>query len=295
MELADPGLIDELLVAGAGLGPDASRAELDALAGRVVSLAATIDPVAAAAAVPANDPRHVIALHDSGALLALRRYAADEVSTVHAHPWTILTALEGEGILERWTPDATWSHAERTGARPVVIGENEPHRQRTATGALELVLLRNYGDDYARVELAPSPDELARADFHDAFIRAWSHADAAGFRRLLADDVFADVHVPHWRVQVAGADKLAHFVAAEEFRTGYRLADWSSTRTADGFVCETVAWFAHGPGEGHSEMCHVFRTAKPAGPITQHRCYCTGIWDDRTREGLRQSGGLLRP
>ena len=282
VDWVDNDAVKAVLDHAAALPTDPLRAELEAIADELRRLADSIDVI------------HAIGLHADGPLIALRRFVAGEVSTVHSHPWTILVALDGEGTLERWSPD-TWVAAERTGARPVVIGEDEAHRQRTSAGVLELVMLRDYGDAYARTDYRPAADELARADFFDAFVTAWTTGDAAALQPLLADDIFEDLHIPHWRVQMQGAANVAKFVDDEEFRAGYHVPDWRATRTADGFVFEVESRFAHGDGEGHAEMCHVMHTAGPAGPITFQSAYCTGIWDERTREGLRQSGGLLRP
>lgn len=287
-------LLDTAATLGERPGPDALRA----IGAQLQQYATTVDLADARAQVSPADPRAILARHDDGPVLALRAYAPGEVSTVHAHAWTVLCALDGGGALERWRADDTGGAClvatEATGDAAVCIDGFEPHRQRTSIGTLELVLIGDYRDTSRRVDFAPDAASLAGADRINAFLVAWAAGDVDALRPLYAESAFLDLHVPRWRVQIEGRDKVLAFAAAEEFQADYRVPRWSASPTPDGWVCEIEPRYTYNGGPAMSQMCLRVHTDAD-GLITDHSVYCTGIWDQATIDGLRHSGGLPRP
>ncbi len=286
------------LLAHAALLPDApGQAALRVLGAELAKYAATLD-LDHAWSLVATDPRAYLGRHDSGPIVALRRYDAGEVSAVHSHAWTILYALAGGGALERWQPDdagrARLIGAEATAAAPVIIDAYEAHRQRTTAGALELVVIGDYSDSSPRADYVASEDSLVFAEQFAGFLAAWQAADIGALAPFYAEDVFLDLHVPKWRVQMEGSQRVLAFIDAEEFHPDYSVPRWSVAPTPDGWTLELQAHYSHNGDRSFSEMVHRVRTASPGGPITSHSVYCTGIWDRATIDGLRHSGGLLR-
>jgi hypothetical protein len=287
-----------VLEAAAELTDHPGHDALRGLTPLLTDLAAELDPADVAALRTAPEPRAILAGHPSGPVVALRYYAPGERSTVHSHAWTVLYGLEGSGSLQRWADSdggARLSDVVPTSpGRAAPIDGDECHRQvASREGCLELVVIGDYQPGAPRAEYEPAPGQLQHADLFEAFIDAWSHADAAALAPLFADDVFADVHVPRWRVQLRGRDKVVSFIDHEEFQPDFRLTQWSARPTADGFVVEVESNFDHGGKLGMAQMVLLLRARD--GRITEQGVYCTGIWDQATIDGLAASGGLLRP
>ncbi len=275
-------------------GHDALR-ELKPL---VDDLAAELDRERVHALRASPDPRRMLLHHPPGPAIGLRYYAPGERSTVHSHSWTLLYALEGAGSLEHWVNADVGASLERIeptipGLAAVIDGDGLHRQVAGRHGAIELVVIGDYQPEAPRTEYSPAAGQTDNADLFEAFIDAWSHADAAALAPLFADDVFADVHVPRWRVQLQGRDKVVSFIDHEEFQPDFRLTQWSARPTADGFVVEVESNFDHGGKLGMAQMVILLRARH--GRITEQGVYCTGIWDQATIDGLAASGGLLRP
>jgi hypothetical protein len=118
------------------------------------------------------------------------------------------------------------------------------------------------------------------AELAERFV-AWLET---GVRRdgLLADDVFADLTLPHWRVQAEGAD--AAFRLREDshpFSGAVRVE--SVDRTSRGFLMRfEERWRAEGQQWYCRELVHCVVTG---GRVSELFVYCTGDWDEaRQRE-----------
>jgi hypothetical protein len=136
----------ELLDAAAKLPERPGHAALRALGEQLRQLDVAQADIDAART---GDPRHIMARHPDGPVLALRWYEADYVSTVHSHAWTVIVGLDGSGTLERFElvdGKAKPVRVEPTDAPNVcVIDGGEIHRQHAGpNGALELIIIAVY-------------------------------------------------------------------------------------------------------------------------------------------------------
>lgn len=291
--------MQKLLDHAAALGDRPGHAALRQLGAELQQFAATLDYAEVVASMAPENPRAMLARRDDGPILALRKYDPGHASTVHSHAWTVLVALEGGGALERWQPQvdgtARLVHAEGTSPVASVINGGEAHRQRSESGVLELLIVGNYRDvEGWQTDYEPDPESKSVADRFEAFFAAWNAGDVAALAPLYADDAFVDLHVPRWRVQIEGKEKVLAFVDAEEFHDGYHVPRWSASPTPDGWVVEVQPHYTFNGGPAMSENIQRIRL-NDDGLIAWQSVHCTGIWDQQTIDGLRYSGGLLRP
>jgi hypothetical protein len=109
---------------------------------------------------------------------------------------------------------------------------------------------------------------------------------------LFAADVFADLSLPHWRLQGTGAPEVFGLRAASHPYPG-EVTVRGLDRTARGFLIEfEERWYAEGQRWYCREMihCHV------AGDrITRLSVYCTGDWDEAVQHRHATQVHLSRP
>lgn len=109
---------------------------------------------------------------------------------------------------------------------------------------------------------------------------------------LFTEDIFADLTVPHWRVQAQGADPAFHLrEGSHPFPCTVRVEalDW----TARGFLLQfEERWDAEGQQWYCREMIHCVVTD---GRVSELIIYCTGDWDEATQGRHAKQVRLLRP
>jgi hypothetical protein len=108
---------------------------------------------------------------------------------------------------------------------------------------------------------------------------------------LFADDVFADLTVPQWRLQAQGADAAFHLREDNHpFQGEVRIEVLD--RTSRGFLIQfEERWTADGQRWYCRELIHcVVRRER----ISELAIYCTGDWDEATQRRHANQVPLLR-
>lgn len=272
---------DRLLTPALAAGRGPSAQQLAALGAAVEDYVAELGADALLALIPPGTERAFLAQLVDGPVLALRRYAAGERSTVHSHAWTVLVQLDGEAVFDRWRlgADGSADLVERRslGAGAVtLIGDGEPHRRWARTDMVEVVLIARYDDEAPKIEHEPSPTGAELAAFIEEYVDAFATSDAEAVTSHYANEMLLDINVPTRRFQESDPQQLRALLQAEEFQPGYRLARWRANPTADGVLIELEARYGEGPNQRMArEMHHLVRG--PVG-ITEHVLFCTGVW-----------------
>jgi hypothetical protein len=108
---------------------------------------------------------------------------------------------------------------------------------------------------------------------------------------MFTDDVFADLSVPHWRVQAQGADATFHLREDEHpFRGEVRVE--ALDRTSRGFLVQfEERWVAEGQRWYCRELIHCVVTD---GRISELAISCTGDWDEAVQKQHADQVQLLR-
>jgi hypothetical protein len=109
---------------------------------------------------------------------------------------------------------------------------------------------------------------------------------------LFRPDVFLDLTMPTWRVQVAGAEQLI-----AERKQGHPgpgvVTRWRADPTPGGFVFEFEERWDH---EGQRWYAREMMRAELAdGQIAELTVYCTGDWDQARQAEHAASVTLIRP
>lgn len=109
---------------------------------------------------------------------------------------------------------------------------------------------------------------------------------------MFADDVFADLTVPHWRVQAQGSDATFHLREDEHpFQGEVRVE--ALDRTSRGFLLQfEERWEAEGQRWYCRELIHCTVTD---GRIAELAISCTGDWDEAVQQRHADHVRLLRP
>ncbi|TDP89061.1 hypothetical protein [Labedaea rhizosphaerae] len=109
---------------------------------------------------------------------------------------------------------------------------------------------------------------------------------------LFAPDVFADLSLPHWRLQTATAGQIVA-VRAEQHPFPGRVRVERVEPTEHGFTIEFEERWTH---EGQSWYCREMIRADLAGDsIVEMSVYCTGDWDEARQREHAAAVALLRP
>jgi hypothetical protein len=137
-----------------------------------------------------------------------------------------------------------------------------------------------------RMTTATSIDQLV-ADFI-AFMETGTPPDG-----LLADDVFVDFTMPHWRLQAGDSEGLVALRRAGHPDPG-TVPEFRVDSTERGFVIEwTERWT---DAAGMDWYCReMARADVEDGKISELAVYCTGDWDRDLVEQHRLAVPLLRP
>lgn len=108
---------------------------------------------------------------------------------------------------------------------------------------------------------------------------------------MLAEEVFADLSLPHWRLQAQGAD--ATFRLREDshpIQGEVRIE--ALDRTSRGFLIQfEESWDAAGQRWYCRELIHCIVAD---GRIIELAVYCTGDWDEAVQQRHSQQVRLLR-
>ena len=109
---------------------------------------------------------------------------------------------------------------------------------------------------------------------------------------MFAEDVFADLTVPHWRIQGQGDDDAFHLREDSHPAHGEVRVE-ALDRTSRGFLMQfEERWIAEGQRWYCRELMHC---AVADGRISELAIYCTGDWDEAVQARHAAQVRLLRP
>lgn len=109
---------------------------------------------------------------------------------------------------------------------------------------------------------------------------------------LFAADVFADVSLPHWRVQAGTAEEIRSLRAASHPFPGQVRIE-RVEQTGHGFTIEFEERWNHG---GQRWYCReMIRADVVDDRVTDLAVYCTGDWDEARQREHAKAVDLLRP
>ncbi len=128
------------------------------------------------------------------------------------------------------------------------------------------------------------PGELARQ-----FV-TWLETGARP-EEMFAEDVFADLTVPHWRVQAQGEDAAFHLREDDHPFQGEVHVE-ALDRTSRGFLVQfEERWDAEGQRWYCRELIHCI---VKDGRIGELAIYCTGDWDEGQQQRHAERVRLVR-
>ena len=108
---------------------------------------------------------------------------------------------------------------------------------------------------------------------------------------MFAEDVFADLSLPHWRLQVVGQDSAFHLREDEHPFCGHVRVE-ALDRTSRGFLIQfEERWTADGQLWYCRELVHCVVTDGRIGELV---IYCTGDWDAAVQERHAAQVRMLR-
>ena len=110
---------------------------------------------------------------------------------------------------------------------------------------------------------------------------------------LFAPDLFADVTLPHWRVQVQGADEMIAAKTSLHPPAGRTRVE----KVLAGTRCYTVKVEERWEDAGGQWYCReaFLCDLDDEGRITELSVYCTGDWDEAAVARHAEAVTLLRP
>ena len=109
---------------------------------------------------------------------------------------------------------------------------------------------------------------------------------------LFKPDVFLDVNMPTWRVQVAGVEDLIG-VRKEDHPGPGTVTRWRADPTPDGFVFEFEERWDHEGQQWYAR--EMIRADVADGAIAEVTVYCTGDWDQARQAEHAAAVTLIRP
>jgi len=111
---------------------------------------------------------------------------------------------------------------------------------------------------------------------------------------LFEPDIFADITVPHWRLQAGDVPGLVAIRVGGHPGTG-QVARHRLDATSTGFVLEVEERWVDDAG-AHWYCRELFRAdVSPAGRISRLSVYCTGDWDEALVAQHAAAVQLIRP
>jgi hypothetical protein len=109
---------------------------------------------------------------------------------------------------------------------------------------------------------------------------------------LFADDIFADLSLPHWRLQAAGPDAAFELREHSHPFPG-RVTVEALDRTARGFL---IAFEERWDAEGQRWYCRELIHCTVTGArVSELAVYCTGDWDEAVQRRHAEQVRLIRP
>jgi hypothetical protein len=114
-----------------------------------------------------------------------------------------------------------------------------------------------------------------------------------GVRRgaMFADDVFADLSLPHWRLQAQGAESAFHLREDSHPYQGEVRVE-ALDRTSRGFLLKfEERWQVDGASWYSRELIHCIVADDR---ISELAIYCTGDWDQAVQQRHAEQVQLLR-
>jgi hypothetical protein len=109
---------------------------------------------------------------------------------------------------------------------------------------------------------------------------------------MFAPGVFADLTVPHWRLQAEGVDGAFHLREGNHPQLG-KVRVEALDRTSRGFLIQfEERWEAEGQQWYCRELIHCVVTD---GRIGELIIYCTGDWDEAVQRAHAEQVRLIRP
>ena len=103
---------------------------------------------------------------------------------------------------------------------------------------------------------------------------------------LFAPDVFCDLSLPQWRIQIRGVEEVVRVRKEGGHPATGAVSRWRADPTPAGFVLEFEERWQHG---GQRWYCReMLRADVTDGVVSEIAVYCTGDWDEaRQREHAR--------
>lgn len=130
-------------------------------------------------------------------------------------------------------------------------------------------------------------------DLSDTVRRCYETEDWDGLAAQYAPDVLFDMHPPSWRYQIQGANEVSTqwkgmIAQFEDFRV-----TWVRATPTDGGVA--VEWEMRA-GRGDEEiLCRQVDILHGDGnAITEHVCFCGGVWDPATIARQKAEAPIIR-
>jgi hypothetical protein len=110
--------------------------------------------------------------------------------------------------------------------------------------------------------------------------------------RLFAPDMFADLSLPHWRIQTATAEEILA-VRAEDHPFPGQVRVERIEQNDHGFTIEFEERWDH---EGQGWYCReMIRADVVDDSIVEMSIYCTGDWDEAKQREHAEAVNLIRP
>jgi len=110
---------------------------------------------------------------------------------------------------------------------------------------------------------------------------------------LFAPDLFADITLPHWRVQVQGADEMVAAKTSLHPPAGRTRVEKVLVGTS-GYALKVEERWADAGGTWYCREAFLCDLDEQ-GRITELSAYCTGDWDEAAVARHAEAVTLLRP
>lgn len=125
----------------------------------------------------------------------------------------------------------------------------------------------------------------------DTLARCLESGDFAQLAPAYSPNALLDAHVPNWRFQLEGPERITGQFQSW-WPTPGRLTAWGATATDDGFVVQFERWWQEGPDELSCRQLHLLRLE--AGSVVEQVVYCAGRWGADLRAKMAAASPLVR-